>query len=352
MSWLSSVLSNIALASLLAVAAWFVQRHLRQHGIARVLWVLVLVKLVTPPVFSVPLRQLPGSVACAFGVCGCEKHQGALFAVGHTLPGMLLAAWSVGAGAMGWIACRRWSRFRRLLAHATPVPAEWQSLALRLSSELAIRRPPELLMAPGRLPPFVVPGLTRPRMLLPIELMDQLSAPQRSSLLLHELAHIKRGDHLVRMLELAVGVAYWWLPVVGSIGRQLRACEETCCDEAVVACLPEGRRDYARLLLDVIDFANPLPPKTAPQVTAMSAAIDVEQRLRAILNDAPRTRCPWAIGALALSCAVLPCNVHFSFAQRSSPATDSSEACEPAAEAILPPGSDRSVELSVFCCPS
>ncbi len=132
---------------------------------------------------------------------------------------------------------------------------------------------------PGQLPPMVVPGWRRPRLLLPVSLMGKLNASQRDALLLHELLHVKRRDHLVRMLELMVGVAFWWLPMVGSIGKQLRACEEACCDAAVVARLPHARRDYARLLLDVLDFAKPLPSQAVPHVTAMSAA-DLEKRLR------------------------------------------------------------------------
>jgi bla regulator protein BlaR1 len=84
--------------------------------------------------------------------------------------------------------------------------------------------------------------------------------------LLHELDHSKRGDHRVRILELAVGVTYWWLPIVGLVGRQMRACEEACCDAAVISRLPDAGHDYASLLLDVVDFVTPL----SVQATAMS----------------------------------------------------------------------------------
>ena len=272
MSWLSCIVSNIVLALVVALAAWFVQRRLKRYAVARILWVLALVKLVTPPFVSVPLVEFPGTMACALGHCRCGQHAGTLATISGTLPWVLLAAWSAGAGTMCWTAWRRWARFQRLIAHASPAPPEWQSLAARLAGELSIHRPPEILTVPGRLPPMVVPGWRRPRCCLPMALMGQLNASQREALLLHELLHIKRGDHLVRMLELMVGVAFWWLPIVGSIGRQLRACEEACCDAAVVARLPQARHDYARLLLDVLDFANPLPSQAVPHATAMSAA--------------------------------------------------------------------------------
>ena len=354
MPWLSCVVSNVLLASLLALAAWFMQRWLRRPAIAHILWVLVLVKLVTPPLVRVPLRgSPPGNLACTLGTCGCEKHARTQTSVLDTLPWVLLSVWSVGAGATGWIAWRRWARLRLLMLHAKPAPPEWQSLATRLTAALSIRRPPEILAVPGRLPPLVVPGRLRPRMLLPLTLMRQLNASQRVALLLHELVHLKRGDHLVRMLELTVSVAYWWLPIVGLIGRQLRACEETCCDAAVVAHLPGARRAYAKLLLDVLDFVNPLPSQAIPQATAMSAVNDLEQRLLAILDASKGTRRTWPAGAFAvgLACAILPCEFHYDFVDRPALAATAAKR-EPAAGVSRWNSAEREgAPLVDICCP-
>ena len=62
MSWLSCVVSNVLLALLLALAAWFMQRWLRRHAIAHVLWVLVLVKLAGQAVGQPVLLHRPGFV--------------------------------------------------------------------------------------------------------------------------------------------------------------------------------------------------------------------------------------------------------------------------------------------------
>jgi beta-lactamase regulating signal transducer with metallopeptidase domain len=350
MPWLSCIISNVVLASLVALSAWFVQRRMRWPAVARIIWVLVLVKLVTPPLVSVPLGESSGMMACALGTCGCEHHARTM--AGAMLPWSLLGGWAIGAGATGWTAWRRWTRFRRLMAHASPAPPEWQSLAAQLSVALSIRRPPEILAVPGRLPPLVVAGWRRPRMLIPTALIDRLNGSQREALLLHELVHIQRGDHLMRMLELTVSVAYWWLPVVGSIVRQLRECEEACCDAAVVAHLPQARRDYACLLLDVLDFVAP-SPRSVPQPTAMSAAQGLEQRLRTILDATQSTRRAWPVAAFSvgIACAVLPCGLQYDFSRRPASASISAEQ-DPAAESCLPgdaPKVDRSLSL---CCPS
>jgi beta-lactamase regulating signal transducer with metallopeptidase domain len=351
--------SNILLASLLALAAWLMQRWLRRPAFAHILWVLVLVKLVTPPLVIVPFRQFAGILACTIGICGCGKHSPTQNLVGETFPWILLVAWSIGAAATGWTAWRRWTRFRRLLANAVPAPPEWQTLAARLSTELSLRSPPEILAVPGRLPPLVVPGRQRPSMLLPTDLMGRLNDSQRTVLVLHELIHIQRRDHLVRMLELSVSVVYWWLPLVGSIGRQLRDCEEACCDEAVVAHQPHARRDYARLLLDVIDFASPLPQQSVPQATAMSAAHYLERRLRTILDATSESRRAWPAASfvagacgLALACILLPCELQCDFMGLPGPEANSAEQ-EPDAGETCAPGGTRRENLSLsLCCPS
>ena len=294
MAWLPCIISNVFLASLLALAAWFMQRWLRQHAIAHILWVLVLVKLVTPPLVSVPLHEEPAKTACQNGTCSCGPH--VQTTARASLPWILLAVWSTGATATGWTAWRRWARFRHLLTYAVPAPPEWQALAVRLSTELSLRHPPEILTVPGRLPPLVIPGRQRPRMLLPRALVGRLTGTQRTVLMLHELIHIQRRDHLVRLMELAVRVAYWWLPVVSLIGRQMRTCEESCCDAAVVARQPQARRDYGRLLLDVVEFVAP-SPRAIEQATAMNSAHDLERRLRAILDTSPRKPRRWPVGA-------------------------------------------------------
>ncbi len=350
---LSCVLSNILLALLLGLVAWFIQRWLRWHGIAHVIWVLVLVKLVTPPLVRVPLYESPGNVACKAGTCSCGPH--VQTRSWGTIGWVLLAPWLVGAAAKGWTACARWARFRDLMALAEPSPLQWQALADRLGVELAIRNPPVVLAVPGRLPPLVVAGWRQPYLLLPTALMDQLSDSQQIVLILHELVHIKRRDHLVRMLELAVSVIYWWLPIVSLIGRQMRRCEESCCDSAVIARQPHARRDYARLLLDVLDFVAP-PPSALEQATAMNSADDLERRLRCVLDPVPKSPVgfwPVAVFAITLACVIVPCELHSDLAGWMMPAarlTNSNLEPEPDPAALANDDGDA-ISSKSLCCP-
>ncbi len=341
------VVSNVLLAMLVGLAAWTMQRS-RRPALAHGLWVVALIKLVTPPLASVPVGVTSGPMACALGLCGCDHHSGMQVFVRDTLPWVLLSAWAIGAGATASIAAIRWLRFRRLIAGARPASPEWQTLAERMSGQLGLRRTPPIRVVPGRIPPMVIPGWPGPSILLPFDLMSRVSGAQEGALLLHELVHIKRRDHWVRLLELVVRLAYWWLPLPGIAGRQLRACEEACCDAAVVDHLPERRRDYAELLLDVLDFTSMTPDRALQQATAMSAVASLEQRLRTILEAPPSKRQGRPVAAFVfviLACAILPCQLQSSlvaYARASTPPapeTDSSERqFDPASVSI--------------CCPS
>ena len=118
------------------------------------------------------------------------------------------------SGAVAWwmLAFVRIIRFNRLMLEIDPAPTEWQSQTAELAARLGLRQVPALFLVPGRVPPMLWAIGSRPRLLVPSELWPATSLDQRTALLLHELAHLKRRDHWVRWLELIVGGLYWRLP--------------------------------------------------------------------------------------------------------------------------------------------
>lgn len=123
-------------------------------------------------------------------------------------------------------------------------------------------------------------GWQRPAVLLPSG-ADAWPPERLRAVLLHELAHIRRGDWPIQMLTHAVCALYWFHPGVWLAARQLRIESERACDDLVLAAgvPPE---DYARHLLEVIRAMKTMngPIRVA---LPMTQAKHMEGRLRSIL---------------------------------------------------------------------
>src|SRR5262245_35746999 len=117
---------------------------------------------------------------------------------------LAVLAWLTGAVCWFTLAGARIRRFHGLLAHATVAPMELQAEAAALAVRLGLARCPRVWVVPGVLAPMLWALGRAPRLLLPAGLLDRLAPDQRATLLAHELAHLKRRDHWVRLLELAV----------------------------------------------------------------------------------------------------------------------------------------------------
>lgn len=149
-----------------------------------------------------------------------------------------------------------------------------------LCSQLKIRRPITLLMHPNKTIP-VVWGIFRCRLMLPAA-ARQWSDEQLQSVLLHELAHIKRGDTLVQLLTQVACALYWFNPLVWFAAWRLDVERERSCDDLVLA---SGIRPsaYAAHLLDVVSGLSPARWTHACGL-AMARKSSIEGRLTAVLG--------------------------------------------------------------------
>src|SRR6266851_3684141 len=110
----------------------------------------------------------------------------------------------------------------------------WQKELARLSAQLRLSRPVRLLESCLVEAPMVL-GHFRPVILMPLGLLAGLPAGQIEAILLHELAHIRRYDYLVNVLQRWVEGLLFYHPAVWWISRVIRAERENCCDDVVVA---------------------------------------------------------------------------------------------------------------------
>jgi beta-lactamase regulating signal transducer with metallopeptidase domain len=130
----------------------------------------------------------------------------------------------------------------------------------------------------------------RADLFFPAALLGRLDATRRSTLLVHELAHVKRRDHWVRWLELVVIGLYWWYPLVWWARRRLRAAEEECCDAWVVRQLPGRSKAYATALLDTLDFLAGSRLVLPTAALGLCRRADLQRRLTLIMKGGTPSR--------------------------------------------------------------
>jgi hypothetical protein len=128
------------------------------------------------------------------------------------------------------------------------------------------------------------------------------------TLLLHELAHLRRGDHWVRGLELLATGLFWWHPVVWLARRELREAEEQCCDAWVVWALPGAARAYATALVEAVDYLSEARPALPPVASGFGHVHLLKRRLTMILRGTTPRALTWGglLAVLGLGAVLLP----------------------------------------------
>jgi uncharacterized protein (TIGR03435 family) len=171
----------------------------------------------------------------------------------HVTSGPLLswvvAIWFTGATAFSLRLLGAWILAERLRSRMVrPAPGEWQRTLDRLKTRISVSRPVRLLVS-GALQAPAALGWLRPIVLVPAGALAGLPAAQMEALLLHELAHIRRHDYLLHMLQSAVEAVFFYHPAVWWISSHMRAERELCCDDIAVSVTGDAVL-YARALAE------------------------------------------------------------------------------------------------------
>jgi beta-lactamase regulating signal transducer with metallopeptidase domain len=380
-------LTNALFATVLALAVALASRWCRRPALVHSLWLLVLLKLLVPPFVSAPIqwqhvdrvlsvagfassapaepRHAPPSTNPAPEVAAAVPESSSVWPglkssearveqqetpeLGVPTPALatlkppaslsvswqtlVVALWVAGSVTwFTWIGVRFW-HVRRLLSYACPAPIEVQDRGQQLSRIMGMTRCPSVAFLSGQVSPMLWALLGRPRLLMPAMLWDGLTPEQRDALLVHELAHLRRGDHWVRRLELLVAGLFWWHPVVWWAQRRLQQAEEECCDAWVVATLPAASEVYAEALIATAAFLSRTNSAVPVGASGIGTVHLLKRRLVMILNGTtPKTMSRWGVLTM-LSVAGLLLPLGATFAQRDEPATETrAESTEQPAE--------------------
>jgi beta-lactamase regulating signal transducer with metallopeptidase domain len=211
----------------------------------------------------------------------------------------VLAVWLAGVCLLSLRLAGGWAAARRLaLRGCEPAAPEWLATLARLRDALGMSRPVRLTASALAEVPSVV-GWLRPVVVVPVSVLAGMTPWQIEAILAHELAHIRRHDYLVNILQSAVETLLFYHPATWWVSRQVREERERCCDDVAVELCgdPAG---YVRALAELEAL------RAAPALALSATGGSLLGRARRLLaaRDARR---PSASVAGAVALALLAC---------------------------------------------
>jgi len=144
-------------------------------------------------------------------------------------------------------------------------------------------------------------GLFRPVILVPANLGSTLGAEHLRMVLLHELAHIKRGDLWVNLIQTLLQIVYFYNPLLWLANWIIRRLREQAMDEAVQVALGEKAGQYPETLLNVAKFAFERPALSLRLVGVVESKSALAGRIKRMLTrPIPKTAKLGVIGLLVI----------------------------------------------------
>lgn len=160
---------------------------------------------------------------------------------------LALWAWLIGAVAMACWQVVAIARFQQRLRHAMAAPRWLQRMVRELAVKFDVRPPRIALTTAVRSP--VLWHLGQPTLLWPGDAENPRDPGHWRGVVAHELAHLRRKDHWWGWLLLLTGCVWWWHPLYWLARRQIRFHAELACDAWVTWAFPDDRRAYAEALI-------------------------------------------------------------------------------------------------------
>jgi uncharacterized protein (TIGR03435 family) len=207
----------------------------------------------------------------------------------------IVSAWLCGVLLLLARVTAAWWRVRRLHTVALSTPASsWQATANRIASRLGLARVIQIVELPQIDVPLVV-GCLRPVVVLPIAALSSLNAAQVEAIIAHELAHVRRHDYLVNLMQTLAETLLFYHPAVWWLSARIRDEREHCCDDAAVAVCgdPVG---YAAALAELEAWRGGAL-NLAAEATGGSLLARVRRILRVELSEDSRTS-SWTVGLI------------------------------------------------------
>lgn len=257
----------------------------------------------------------------------------------------LALLWIIGASTMLGRASVKLAGAERLRRSCQPCDnPQVTQLLVEARRAIGLARKVRLAVTDKLTSPAVV-GVLVPTLVLPLTLLTTLTPEQIRFILLHELAHIRRGDYFANLFQFFLEAVLFFNPAVWWLSHQVRLEREACCDALAIE-LSGAPADYARTLVHVAENALNPPPAAAPAFGNEREPSSLSDRVHRLLVPGyrPSLRLTWramiaafAVGGLLLMlCAE---GTRLAVAQVAKSSEDTNHSTVPAhSKATSPPG--------------
>lgn len=241
--------------------------------------------LLTPvpvrPTPSLPGPALPTETIDTFSVAVAPVTPVVVLDLGQIALAALLLAVLLTALRLASLAQRGW-RLKSLMARTEPASSETWTVVDECAAHLAVASPAVRTGLTAR--DALLAGLKRPVLILPRALAEAPDTPATRSVIAHELAHLKRGDHRAIWIEEAVVALLAINPILPLIRAQRAAAREEACDVlALAGAEVAARRAYASSLIEALRVRT--DPTILPALTFNgSSRSQAMRRLKSILT--------------------------------------------------------------------
>ncbi len=168
--------------------------------------------------------------------------------------GLTLLTWAVVVLALAALLVQRAFFVRGLLGQSETASRSMLNELETCRRGLNLRRRIDLRLSPNATSPAVC-GLLRPVILIPQSIAPRLQSNELQAILLHELAHVKRGDLWVNLVQTLVQIAYFYNPLLWLANAMIRRTREQAVDETVLVAMGETARQYPEILVNIAKLA-------------------------------------------------------------------------------------------------
>jgi bla regulator protein BlaR1 len=167
----------------------------------------------------------------------------------HNVPFFL---WVIGVGILSGLLVVNITRLRRWhdeQISRKSLPKWFNDILLGIADQLKIERLPAVVFSNEIRTPAVY-GFFRPVLLLPKEYLENLSREELRLMTLHELTHLKRNDLIIHGFTTALQILYWFNPFILLANKRMKHVREICCDLSIARLLKDETPRYRTILIN------------------------------------------------------------------------------------------------------